>query len=86
MEEGDGAFAQVLACKEMATIHKPKHLSFEEAATLGAGIATAGQILYFVLQLPFPSTSDVVPERRGPMLVYGGSSATGTILIQLAKL
>lgn len=67
-------------------IRKPEHLSFEDAAALGVGIGTAGQILYAVFQLPLPSTSDAVPEDRGAMLVYGGSSATGTILIQLAKL
>lgn len=86
LELEDGAFAEVIASKELATIHKPKHLSFEDAAALGVGIATAGQILYLVFQLPFPSTSEAGPESRGPMLVYGGSSATGTILIQLAKL
>lgn len=67
-------------------IHKPKHLSYEDAAALGVGIATAGQILYAVWQLPLPSTGAAIGEDRGAMLVYGGSSATGTILIQLAKL
>ncbi|KAK5046507.1 hypothetical protein LTR84_008310 [Exophiala bonariae] len=86
LELEDGAFAEVITAKELAVIHKPKDLSFEDAAALGVGIATTGQILYAVFQLPLPSITEVVREDRGAMLVYGGSSATGTILIQLAKL
>ncbi|KIX09320.1 uncharacterized protein Z518_00399 [Rhinocladiella mackenziei CBS 650.93] len=85
-EHEDGAFAQVVACKEIATIHKPKGLSFEEAATFGAGLATCAQVLYYCMRLPFPSPGEIEQTSREAMLVYGGSSATGTLLIQLATL
>lgn len=66
-------------------MHKPDFLSFEEAASLGVGLITVGQSLYFTMKLPLPSP--VIPPNLGPvLLVYGGSSATGSLAIQAAKL
>ncbi|KAL4867890.1 hypothetical protein BDV12DRAFT_209486 [Aspergillus spectabilis] len=73
----------------------PERLSFEEAATLGVGVTTVGQGLYQSLQLPlptptstFPAKEDILPPTDGDrtILIYGGSSATGTLAIQFAKL
>lgn len=61
----------------------PEGLSFEAAATLGVGITTIGQTLYMSMKLPLPSQPT---EKKFPILVYGGSSATGTLAIQFAKL
>lgn len=61
----------------------PDTLSMEEAATLGVGITTVGQGMYQSLGLPWPTTPAAQPF---PILIYGGSTATGTLAIQLAKL
>jgi NADPH:quinone reductase-like Zn-dependent oxidoreductase len=55
-EPEEGTFADIIAAKEHATMHKPDFLSFREAASLGAGLATVGQVLSAVMKLPFPSS------------------------------
>lgn len=61
----------------------PPGMGSEEAATLGVGIVTIGQSLYQSLQLPLPSA----PAKEAfPVLIYAGSTATGTLAIQFAKL
>jgi NADPH:quinone reductase-like Zn-dependent oxidoreductase len=62
----------------------PEHMSFEEAATLGVGITTVGQTLYMTLGLPLPGEKPLEGETF--LLIYGGSTATGTLAIQFAKL
>ena len=62
----------------------PDSLSFEEAATLGVGITTVGQALYMTLKFPLPvAEPSATPDS---ILIYGGSTATGTLAIQYAKL
>ncbi|KAJ8111359.1 hypothetical protein ONZ43_g5642 [Nemania bipapillata] len=79
----EGAFAEYIIVIDHAQIHIPKNLSFQEAATLGVGLNTAGLSLYQYLKLKTPSepVSELVS-----VLVYGGSTATGSLAIQLAKL
>ncbi|KAH7408069.1 chaperonin 10-like protein [Cadophora sp. MPI-SDFR-AT-0126] len=79
----DGSFAEYIAAKGDIQIRIPDEMSFEDAATLGVGIVTAGQGLYQSLGLPLPSEPAKEPF---PALIYGGSTATGTLAIQLAKL
>ncbi|KAK1963583.1 NAD(P)-binding protein [Colletotrichum sublineola] len=60
----------------------PPSISTEGGSTFGAGISTAGLALK-LLGLPLP----VVPvEKPAYILVYGGSTATATIAIQLLRL
>lgn len=70
--------------------HVPSHMSDAEAASLGTGIITCGQALYQSLGLPLPSsTADATGDNgKGKFwfLVYGASTATGTLAIQYAKL
>jgi NADPH:quinone reductase-like Zn-dependent oxidoreductase len=55
-------------------------MTFEETATLGVGLTTSGQTL------GFPLPGEKQPEEEKFILIYGGSSATGTLAIQFAKL
>ena len=78
-----GAFAQYIVVKGDVQIRIPDNIGFEEAATLGVGIATVGQGLYQKMKLPWPTTP---AKEKLPLLIYGGSTATGILGIQFAKL
>ncbi|KAF1974046.1 GroES-like protein [Bimuria novae-zelandiae CBS 107.79] len=80
----DGAFAEYALVRDGFIARIPESLSFEEVATLGVGITTIAQSLYMTMKLPLPGEE---PLEGAPfILVYGGSSATGTLAIQFAKL
>ncbi|KAI4197397.1 MAG: hypothetical protein LQ350_005948 [Teloschistes chrysophthalmus] len=79
----DGAFAEYIIVKDHIQIHIPKNLSFQQAATLGVGISTVGLSLYQNLKLNLPNNP--IAESIS-ILIYGGSSATGSLAIQFAKL
>lgn len=83
VQHEDGAFAEYIVAKGDIQIHIPENVSFQEAATLGVGITTVGQGLYQSLGLA-PPTSPI--SEGTPILIYGGSTATGTLAIQFAKL
>lgn len=78
----DGTFAEFITAKGDLQIHIPDNLSFEEAATLGIGITTVGQALYQSLGLPLPEEKE---SSSKPILIYGGSTATGSLAVQYAK-
>ena len=59
------------------------NISFEDAATLGVGVTTVGQGLYQSLGVPLPPAKVSEPTT---VLVYGASTATGTLAVQYAKL
>lgn len=61
----------------------PDGMSWEEAASLGAGVTTIGQALYHELKLPWPTEPLKDPI---PILINGGSTASGTMAIQYAAL
>lgn len=50
---------------------------------MGVGITTVGQGLYQTLGLPLPPAKVSEPT---PVLIYGASTATGTLAVQFAKL
>ncbi|KAL4924586.1 uncharacterized protein BDV17DRAFT_300890 [Aspergillus undulatus] len=81
----DGAFAEYIVAKGDIQMKIPDNLSFEEAATLGVGIMTVGQSLYQSLKLALP-TEPAKTEAPETILIYGGSTATGVLAIQFAKL
>jgi NADPH:quinone reductase-like Zn-dependent oxidoreductase len=64
--------------------HIPDDVSFEAACTVGAGLVTLGYALYKLLGLPLPTAEGALTGRD--ILIYGGSTATGTLAIQFAKL
>jgi len=79
-----GAFAEYVGASALVTMKIPDDISFEGAASLGSGIGTIGLALFHSLQLPgYPTEPASSPK---DVLVYGGSSATGTLAIQLIKL
>ena len=82
VEKEDGCFAEYAMVKGDVQCKVPDNVSDEEASTLGIGITTVGQGLYQSLGLPLPGTGD----RDEPVLVYGGSTATGSLAIQFATL
>ncbi|CAG8955808.1 hypothetical protein HYFRA_00011677 [Hymenoscyphus fraxineus] len=79
----DGAFAEYAMVRDGHIAKIPQGVSFDNAATLGVGLSSVGQALYMVLQLPLPTAATPAPF---PILISGGSSATGTLAIQYAKL
>lgn len=79
----DGAFAEYIVVKDHVQIHIPENLSFQQAATIGVGIVTVGLSLYHNLKLNLPNDPIAEPVS---ILIYGGSTATGSLAIQFAKL
>ncbi|KAK3684373.1 hypothetical protein LTR37_020349 [Vermiconidia calcicola] len=80
----DGVFAEYAMVKGDLLVKLPDSLSFEQAATFPLGVSTVGQGLFqkaLKLNLPTEPVKDSVP-----VLIYGGSSATGSLAIQYAKL
>jgi zinc-binding alcohol dehydrogenase family protein len=60
--------------------HKPKSLSFSEAAALPLTSITAWELLFDRLRVPLGK-----PQQAGTLLVVGASGGVGSILIQLAR-
>lgn len=59
----------------------PSYMSFEAAASLGSGLGTIGLALFESLKVP--ETPKRPSEKQVDVLVYGTSTATGTLAIQL---
>lgn len=79
-----GAFGEYVTTAADFTLRVPNSMSLESAATLGIGIGTIGHALFHSLNIPGH------PERpcRTPgnyVLVHGGSTASGTMAIQLIQ-
>ncbi|CRG91814.1 NADP-dependent alcohol dehydrogenase 6 [Talaromyces islandicus] len=85
-----GAFTDYIVVKANLQMHIPDHMSFEAAASLGVGVLSAGMGLFHVGGQGIPphllSETTANNNDKKWILVYGGSTATGSIAIQLAKL
>jgi NADPH:quinone reductase-like Zn-dependent oxidoreductase len=81
----NGAFAEFIVAKGDLQCKIPDNRTFEEAATLPIGILTVGQGMYQHLGLASPSSPET-GDLKKPILIYGGSSATGSLAIQFARL
>ncbi|KAF5867476.1 putative zinc-binding oxidoreductase protein [Botrytis fragariae] len=88
LEPEDGTFATYIVVKGDVAFHIPDNVSFEEAASLGVGVTTVALGFYKYLSLTLLKFPLSMPNRQRelPILIYGGSSATGTLAIQFAKL
>ncbi|CAN8105227.1 unnamed protein product [Discula destructiva] len=92
MDKLSGSFCQYAVAYEDLSCKIPDSMSFEDAATFGAAVGTAGYALYKALGFAFPIFNGNSEERTAStekpptyVLVSGGATTTGTIAIQLLK-
>jgi NADPH:quinone reductase-like Zn-dependent oxidoreductase len=81
-----GAFSEYILVKAEAQMKVPGTMNLEEAASMGVGVITASMGLHRQLGLPLPGLENVSSNDPEWILIYGGSSATGSLAIQFAKL
>lgn len=84
LEPAVGSFATYVGAPGDLTITLPADVTFGTGCALGTAFATAGLALFHSLDLPGSPRRPA--EKRCPVLIYGGSTATGTAAIQLLKL
>ena len=85
----NGSFATYIRAPASLTMRltPAADLAPEQAATLATALATCTLALWSTDALALlPSTPERPSEKPLPVLVYGGSTATGTIAIQLLRL
>ncbi|TLD11805.1 hypothetical protein PspLS_11640 [Pyricularia sp. CBS 133598] len=91
-----GAFADYILAETHLLVPVPKGMTFEEAATLPVGLITGGIVLFQELGLTGTEKAayeielgqkkeEIKNSQNRTVLVYGGSTASGLILIQLLK-
>ncbi|KAI0206178.1 putative alcohol dehydrogenase [Astrocystis sublimbata] len=83
-----GAFAEYVKFQERSAFKVPDCMSTEDAAALGTPIASACMILFWSLGWPL-SMLDATPKNPlalSKVLVYGGSTSSGTMVLQLLRL
>jgi aspyridone synthetase trans-acting enoyl reductase len=80
-----GAFAEYALATADLACKIPEWMSYEEASSMGIGLGTAGAALFRNLQLSLPESKEKNMAKSRHVLVSGGSTATGTIAIQLLK-
>lgn len=80
-----GAFSRHTVTRGRIWAKVPDSWSTEAAASLPAGISTAGLAMK-LLGLPLPYTSETKPAKKTYVFVYGGSTASATIAMQLMVL
>lgn len=83
-----GAYAEYLTTPVHMVFRIPEEMEFEEAATIGMGVVTAGQALYQTLKLPLPgkgSGEQENPKEKEVVVVHGAGTATGQFAVALAR-
>lgn len=81
----NGAFQTYTAVAETTTVKIPEKLNYEQAVLFTTGPATAAVALFDSLGLRLP-TSKTSEDQSSLLFVWGGSSAVGTMAIQLGRL
>lgn len=79
-----GGFAEYAALPGEMALRIPDSMTFEDAATLPTAVNTNVMALFWSLKIPM-SLFDKPAEKPFPVLVYGGSTAVGTMAIQMLK-
>lgn len=64
---------------------KPKNITLQEAATLGVASMTAALGLFDGLHIPVPDPKNLPKARDQWLVVFGGASSVGKVVIQLAQ-
>lgn len=85
-DPSNGAFAQYIRARPEILLRVPNGMRMEQAATLGVGLMTNVMALWDPTALGLAAHPGSPAEKRFPVLVYGGSTATGTLAIQLLRL
>lgn len=82
-----GSYAEYALAWDYTTFHIPEKLSFEEAAAipLAAMTAALGLFHHDRLALPAPWQSKQTEKSKTALVVYGGASAVGSYVIQIAR-
>jgi NADPH:quinone reductase-like Zn-dependent oxidoreductase len=83
-EPEDGTFAEYCLAKEGLSFKVPEKMADEKAATIGVVVTTVALGLYGKLGMPMPGSGKTGEGQW--LLVYGGSTATGSVAIQCAVL
>ncbi|KAJ6111050.1 alcohol dehydrogenase [Penicillium sp. IBT 16267x] len=83
-----GSFAEYSKLLGNMALRVPDYMSISDAASMGTSIASAAMCLFWSLKWPGslmegPKEGD---EPKPPVFVYGGSTSTGTMVLQLLKL
>jgi NADPH:quinone reductase-like Zn-dependent oxidoreductase len=84
-DRSNGAFAQYVRVPADLALRVPAGFKTEHAATLGSGLTTSIVALWEG-GLDLGVSLEKPTEDPFPVLVYGGSTATGTIALQLLRL
>lgn len=79
-----GAFAQYVGATEHFVMKIPDSMSYKTAAGLGTSVGTTGLALFQSLKIP--ATPDKPAAEPFFVLVYGASTSTGTMALQVLKL
>lgn len=80
-----GCFADMTPAYADFCFPIPKSITEPQAATLGVSLLTIGATLYDDLGLPLPDKNPNFGLGM-PFFIYGGSTSTGLLAIQFAKL
>jgi len=81
-----GAFAQYVKFPESSAFKVHDSMSTEDAAALGTPIASACMVLFWSLGWPLSMLDTKSSEPLPKVLVYGGSTSTGTMVLQMLRL
>ena len=79
-----GAFAEFVAIDSAGLMKIPDKWTFRQAASAGCSISTIGLALFKSLNVP--GMPKCPAEKPVNVFVYGGSTTTGTMAIQLLKM
>lgn len=82
----NGAFAEYTRIRPELLLQVPPDLPMEQAATLGVGLMTNVMALWAEDALALSATPESPAKKPLPVLVYGASTATGSLATQLIRL